>query len=118
MNEQGKNALEGLLHNHGGEIHVEYGCQHHYVIAKVSRHEVINELQAILLAGQIVLSWNEHNTLLRLRDELVQALRRILKLTKCYHTVDEHEQGKTFLNHMARINDISEAMLAKQQENQ
>lgn len=77
MSEQEKSALEGRLHNHGGSIHVEYGDQHHYVIANVSKHEVINELQATLLAGQIVLSWNEHNALTRQRDELVGALESI-----------------------------------------
>lgn len=76
MSEQGGNALEGQLHNHGGDIHVEYGSQHHYVIAQVSRHEVIDKRQATLLAEQIVFSWNEHNALLRQRDALLDLIEK------------------------------------------
>jgi hypothetical protein len=109
MSEQGKNALEGKLHNHGGDIHVEYGGLHHYVIAQVSRHEVIDERQATLLAEQIVLSWNEHNTLLRQRDDLVKALEdlKAIRLEDYQRTAAENKAWE-----------LADAVLAKCKENQ
>ncbi len=74
MSEQG--CTESKLHNHGREIHIEYGG-HHYVMANVSQHREGDKQRAESLAEQIVLSWNEHNTLRRQRDELLNVMENI-----------------------------------------